>query len=321
MSEIDKVRIEDLPPIDVPTRNTLLAVAEAAKTGGLSIAQLLAHIEKGDIEGLLAASDLPFDPTASGREAEDVQGALDVICAEIDGIDGIPELIPVDLRSDAYLILPNDAGRLQVLTLNGGRTFTLPLLAEVPDGALFWVRMQGDATLTVERAGTDIFADGATSIALGQYETALLVKTDTYWSVMGRTPFVIPPFASDAEMKSATAFDRIVAPGRQHMHRGHPKAIVELTNLNGTPTINALYNALGTLSATRTGTGDHTLSWTTTLTESIPFIQVRDNTNFQRAPTIASSINGSTLVRIGTVNFSGSAVDPVALHILIFGDA
>jgi hypothetical protein len=50
------------------------------------------------------------------------------------------------------------------------------------------------------------------------------------------------PYASAAEMETATAIDRFVNPSVQHRHPGHPKCYGKVTVSGGAPTLQTAYN-------------------------------------------------------------------------------
>lgn len=181
----DAVTWHGLDPITNPARALVLLGALAGVDGVLTVEQLLGLIEKGDIEDLLAAADIPFDGMTSGLTAEHVQAAIDALAARKPLAQ-----IATDERGDSYTLLEADAGRLQSLSINGARTFTLPAIADVEAGALFWVRNGGSSTLTVARAGPDvILAPGAgvvSSVELEPYEAVAIGEVAGGWALLTR---------------------------------------------------------------------------------------------------------------------------------------
>lgn len=95
----------------------------------------------------------------------------------------------------------------------------------------------------------------------------------------------------------------------------------EMTDLGGTPTVTALFNVLGALSATRAAAGDYTLTWTNSI--AVPrmadAVAVRDAGG---APYIVSiGDRTGTAVRIRVTDNAGTSADPNALVVTVSGDA
>lgn len=124
--------------------------------------------------------------------------------------------------------------------------------------------------------------------------------------------------ASQAEMEAASATNVYTSPGRQHLHHGHAKAVVRLTNLTGTPTITVLSNHLGTLSASREAAGKHTLSWATAITNLIVVALPEDGVSQNAALSITA--RSSTSVSFSVVNSAGTQKDVDSLDVIVFGD-
>jgi hypothetical protein len=123
-------------------------------------------------------------------------------------------------------------------------------------------------------------------------------------------------------MESASDTLRPVTAGRQHFHLAHAKAIVVLTSLgSASPTVTTLYSAIGTITASRTGTGNYLLSWVTALASGgYVFPMVTDGA--PKGARLGSTGTTSTAQQLLVSEFSaGAASDPTAMLVLIFGDA
>jgi hypothetical protein len=77
-------------------------------------------------------------------------------------------------QSASYSILTSDY--YIAYTGTGGHTFTLP--AATTGGRSFLIKHSGTGTLTIARSGSDTI-DGATSLTLATYDSALLVADGT----------------------------------------------------------------------------------------------------------------------------------------------
>ncbi|MGP9818984.1 hypothetical protein ACTZWW_03120 [Salinarimonas sp. NSM] len=177
------IRISALNPTATPSRDAAVPVSADGLTNRYSVAQMLGLMVKDDLP-TLDGGDIGFDPAGTELTATELQGAVEEVLARL-------KRVPVDERADAYTITPADVGRMQLLTLNGARTFTLPLAADVASGSVVWVGNSGNSTLTVQRSGANTIVDPSagvvTSISLARYETAKLLRLDaSSWSVVAR---------------------------------------------------------------------------------------------------------------------------------------
>ena len=124
--------------------------------------------------------------------------------------------------------------------------------------------------------------------------------------------------ATQAEQESASATDKIVTPGRQHFHPGHPKCWGFVTFSGGVPTLQTSYNIT---SITDTATGF--LTWTIATDFSsanwAPLMTVvNDAVNAGQHTFAASMAAGSVIQR--TFNASHVNDDPDGASFMGLGD-
>lgn len=134
--------------------------------------------------------------TATDRTKEQVRQATEQLRAYLSGLLGEDGTIATSLatlgacfagtadKSAAYTVVAGDRGRL--LRCSGTWTLSLTAASTLGNGFAVAVRNVGSGTITVDPAGSETI-DGATTIALGAGEAAILICTGSAWSTVGRT--------------------------------------------------------------------------------------------------------------------------------------
>lgn len=129
--------------------------------------------------------------------------------------------------------------------------------------------------------------------------------------------------ATQSDQETGTSTTTFVSPGRQHFHKGHPKAWAATTWSAGTPTIDASYNIA---SISDDGTGLFTYTYTTALSSAncAVFGQAMDNSGGS-AGTMTQWESAPTTTTSGQISTQGSAnatsTDPRTKHwFMVLGD-
>lgn len=183
------------------------------------------------------------------------------------GLNAIDWTSPSNMDGTSTTMADGDENKFWYVTTDGGLppggyTFTLPPLADMTEGECLLFYVEGSDTYTMDANASEVIGEGSdTSKTLNQGEWHLVVadKTQTIWRHAVWTSEPSYPVATQSEMETASATDRVVTPGRQHYHPGHPKAWVAFQG-NGTVAIDADY---GVTSITDNGTGDYTVNYDT----------------------------------------------------------
>lgn len=120
----------------------------------------------------------------------------------------------VSVKTADYTVLAVDAGVLLVLDSATARTFTLPALSGVSDGALYMFKNEDTGLLTIQRTGSDtIETEGYQSFKLSTGQGAILTKANGVWKEWpgrGGIPFrdEVSLYTSNAYGSSATKIVR-----------------------------------------------------------------------------------------------------------------
>lgn len=201
-------------------------------------------------------------------------------------------------------------------------TITLADATTMAAGYIVAVANQSAGDITVSLATTTDTIDGATNTT----QTISAKQCREYIVNTAATGYITKSeknvAASQAEMEAATSTNVPVTPGRQHLHPASPKALVILTNLGGSPpTATAVYNTLGALTPTRNADGDHTLTWTNSLTNPMVMAIVQsDTTTIPRALSLRNGSPGATSARLLTSAFDGTLLNATAIYLWVYGD-
>ena len=147
---------------------------------------------------------------------------------------------PASIAANYTLTLPADDGTNTELLMTDG------------SGTLTW-NLIDDLT-------ADASPDGAADYLISYDATAGTHKK----VLMNDVPFTGLSAATQAEMETGTATDKVVTPGRQHFHAGHCKAWCHLDG-TGTPAADASYNVA---SIDDDGAGLYGVNFTTALSSA-----------------------------------------------------
>jgi hypothetical protein len=121
--------------------------------------------------------------------------------------------------------------------------------------------------------------------------------------------------ATQAEVITGTAVDKLLTPGRQHYHISAAKAWARVTYSGGTPALTDSYNVSG---ITDNGAGDLTVTFATAMTNATYTTVVTPIGPDNRIVMVDTLATGS--VRMKFANLSGAADDPGGASIAVFGD-
>jgi hypothetical protein len=217
---------------------------------------------------------------------------------------------------------------LSVTNPTADRTITIPD-ADINLGAIPSLTgnntYSGNNTHTGTNTFTDsllIIADESDSTKKVQFQVSGVTTATTRTLTVpnqNSTLVVQGDAATQAEQVTASAVDKFTSPGRQHYHPGAPKYVGKLTNLGGLPVITSLYNALGALTPSRTGTGDHTLTWTNVLTGPIAIVTLEGESVNGRGSMVRPAGLTTTSVRISSLAHDNTFVDGNAIYITLYG--
>lgn len=237
----------------------------------------------------------------------------------------------VQAKSANYTVLLSDYGTL--LDCTNTIALSLTAAATLGDGFWFSVRNSGSGIVTIDPSGAETI-DGAATIALGQGDSAIVWCNGTTFKTVGRGSaqlYAANTFTADQTIQGAVVVGSPTGGNKGAgtinavaLYRNGaavlPIAVVRLTNLSSTPTVTAHNGGLGTLSATRNGMGDYTVSWGTELTNPMVecTVQTPSTTNSLLWSIRGSGLTG-TSVRVLVMNIASSAVDPEALTLTIYG--
>lgn len=253
------------------------------------------------------------------------------------GIDGVLSGMEIAIDDDAA-IGAEHKGKNLVVAAADPVTLTLDEAAELGAGWMVLVFNDGPAAATIAADGEDTI-EGESNIVLpagqmsivwvaGDLEGFRALRVSLNPTTVGQAliraidaaaarQVIGLDIASQAEMEAASAANRAVTAALQHFHLGHPKCVVKLTTLNTTPTITVLYNALGTLGASRVVQGEHSFSWTTSLAKPTAIVAVGQDTQFRLSQQKVTTATGTGFF---TFNNAFGAVDPTEAIIVVWGD-
>jgi len=172
----------------------------------------------------------------------------------------------------------------------------------------------------VTTTGDIIYASAANTparLAVGTASQVLLGGTTPSWGTI--------PNATQAEMEAAASTTVAVTPGRQYFHPAMPKYVGRISALaSSPPTQFALFNALGAITLTRNGAGNHTFAWTNALNNIN--VQITSESDDPASPRIHNTYtgepvsSGATSFRIVSMTAGVVAVDVNSLFVVIWGD-
>ena len=127
----------------------------------------------------------------------------------------------------------------------------------------------------------------------------------------------IPSGASQSEMEAASSTSVYVTPGVAKYHPGSAKAWAHVTISAGSPTLAAGHNFSSSI--TDHGTGEFTLTFTTA--SSSAFFAVAVSAESSASWRIFRVISQSTTaIRLIFADLAGTAADPTAFSVTVFGD-
>lgn len=118
--------------------------------------------------------------------------------------------------------------------------------------------------------------------------------------------------ATQAQMETGTATDKIVSPGRQHFHPAHPKGV---SRFNGTGTVAIVYD-YNVDTITDNGTGNYTVNWDTDFSGTTYSAVAISN----GAETSVGSSFGAGTTQVVTGNSSGTLTDFANINVWAIGD-
>jgi hypothetical protein len=123
--------------------------------------------------------------------------------------------------------------------------------------------------------------------------------------------------ATQAEMVTGTATDKIVTPGHQHSHPGHPKTWARVNVSGGTPTLAASYNVT---SITDDGVGDLTITIATDFGSAnwAAVMQIGNTAGQDRTVRVTATAAGSASFTAFDTS-AGSSVDIDTWHFVGMG--
>jgi hypothetical protein len=201
-------------------------------------------------------------------------------------------------------------------------TVTLANATTMAAGYIVNVANQSSGDITVALATSTDTIDGVTNTT----QTISAKQCREYIVNAAATGYITKSernvAASQAEMEAATSTNVPVTPGRLHYHPASPKALIIMTDLGGSPpTATAVYNTLGSLTPAQNAAGDHTLTWTNSLTNPmvLAFVQ-SDATTVPRAIALRNGSPAATSARLLTSAFDGTLTNPTAIYLWIYGD-
>lgn len=122
--------------------------------------------------------------------------------------------------------------------------------------------------------------------------------------------------ASQAEMESASATNRVVTPGRQTYHPGMAKAWVNFSISGGVVTVDASHNVTG---VARNGAGDYTITWSITMSSADYCVQATAGAG-NASHMYVSALTTTTTRVINSVSGAYSAADCDRVFVVIYGD-
>jgi hypothetical protein len=123
--------------------------------------------------------------------------------------------------------------------------------------------------------------------------------------------------ATQAEMVTGTATDKIVTPGHQHSHPGHPKTWARVNVSGGTPTLAGSYNVT---SITDDGVGDLTITIATDFSSAnwAAVMQIGNTAGQDRTVRVTATAAGSASFTAFDTS-AGSSVDIDTWHFVGMG--
>lgn len=215
-----------------------------------------------------------------------------------------------------------DLGAVEGLMHDITGTTTITGFGTVRAGILKVLKFEGALTLT--HNSTSLILPGGANVTTADGDIAIMFSEGSgNWRCLGYLPAATAPVAAtQAEQETGTTLTRVVTPGRQHFHPGHPKAWAYITVSGGTPTLAASYNVSG---ITDNGVGDVTITFTTAMSSANYAVACQSNdTDGTDAATLNRHCNVHTRaaasVRIKTGAPGGSATDQAQISVVVFAD-
>lgn len=117
-----------------------------------------------------------------------------------------------DVRTADHTVTAANRGRTQVANKASAITFTLPAAATIGAGFVVPVKNIGAGALTIDGNASETI-DGATTITLGQYESAILYCNGAAWRTVGRSEKPAKGYLHGLTLSSAPSVDVTVAAG------------------------------------------------------------------------------------------------------------
>lgn len=183
---------------------------------------------------------------------------------------------------------------------------------------------------TGTHTGNNTFVDGAGFAIIGSSDATKKVQFEVDGLTTGTTRTVTCPdadltllsAATQAEMEAVSSTTAAVTPGRQHFHPAIPKFVGAMTSLGSSPpTITAFFNALGALTPARNAQGDHTLTWTNSLSNvHVHFGTESNSTANARYTALRNGGASATAIRFLTEDAAATLTDVTTIYIFIYGD-
>ena len=258
--------------------------------------------------------------TFSGARLNEAKGA-DVASASTIDLDAATGNIVDVTGTTAITAITLSEGReavvrfTGVLTLTNGASLVLPGAANITTAAGDFAVFRGYAAGVV-RCVVYSRLDGT---ALNGSSTSPTITTPTLNGAVSGTSI-----ASQSDMETGTATDKLATPGRMQYHQGMAKAwcVFDGTGANGTKTPTASYNLDGTTPVTKNGTGDYTINFGTDFSTANYAIAISSNNStavtFGCIDTTTATAAG--LVRIAIRDAAGAATNSDRISVIAFGD-
>lgn len=267
-----------------------------------SVASVKSHFESGDrptqgeFEDLIDTA-IRATPTAIASAAEGGKTGIYQVLADAD----------VTARSVGtyglqVLATEATASALNALGISSVQAIFLAAESTASSRSLLGASGLGEILITV----------GSTASAL----SALGIVTASQ-----ATPGLIE-IASQAEMEARTS-GRAVDPSVMHYHHGMPKAIARITDVSANPqTVTVLYSAVGGVSAARNATGEYTIGWGQSLTNTNVLLQIESRTSAvgQTMSVMLGTLGATSVGALCEVVTDGAQQDCAAYSVFIFGD-
>lgn len=253
---------------DAVNHNNVFYVCVTAHTSGVFAADLASDYWT---KFTMTADSIPVTPVGM-LTATDAQAAFEELDADLTTEAGLRAAHEADLNAHGIsafgeTLVDDGSAATARATLGAGATGDTLFQDATAAAARTTIAAQQDVITT----RGDIVRGSAANIAerLARGASGTYVRSDGTDTAFSAIQSADLPAATDAaqgaletatqaEMETGTATDKIVVPGQQHYHPGHPKA--RLTYDAITPAIDEDY---GVSSVTDNGTADHTVNFTT----------------------------------------------------------